>query len=280
MARMKKRVIRAGKMLEVNYYPVSASGRMIPNEPPKSTKTKAQVDEANRRKSIKNFVRIVNTNFDSRDYFITLTYIPEYAPLTYAQAEKDFVNFINRVKYRVKKNGGNIKKFKYAYVPQLVTYKTGLRKGMNNYHFHLFLSGDCLSAEEIKELWKFGTKGTVEHYDPYRFGPEAAAKYMVKSHTGKKMFRCSRNMDKPIIEEEKNALISPKQVEELGRNRCDDAHYWEKKYPSYQFCRMDKMFNEINGCWYLNVIMYKKPKAKNTYFEKSRKASMTYANIR
>lgn len=271
MARMKKRVIRSGKMLEVNYYPVTVTGRMIPNEQPKTTKTKEQMDEANRRKAIKKFVRLVNTNFDSDDYYITLTYIPDLAPLTYEEAQKDFVNFINRVKTRIKKNGGDVRKFKYAYTPQVVTYKTGLRKGCNNYHFHLFMSGGSVTPEEIKSLWKFGTKGSIEHYDPYCFGPEAAAKYMTKSHTGNRMFRCSRNMDKPIIEEEKNALISAKKVDELGRDRCDDARYWEKKYPSYQFVRMDKVFNEINGCWYIDVVMYKRPERNNSYYQKSRK---------
>lgn len=276
MAKMKKRVIRSGKMLEVNYYPVTSTGKMIPNEQPKTTKTKEQMDEANRRKAVKKFVRLINANMDSNDYFVTLTYIPDFAPNTYEEAQRDFVNFINRIKNKVKKNGGNIKEFKYAYTPQVVTYKTGTRKGMNNYHFHLFMSGANITAKEIKSLWKFGTKGSVEHYDPYTFGPEAAARYMTKSHAGEKMYRCSRNMEKPIIEEEKNALISPKKVEELGRNRCDDARYWEKKYPSYQFCRMDKQFNEINGCWYINVIMYKKPDRnnRNTYREKSRQAML------
>lgn len=278
MARMKKRVIKSGNMLEVNYFPVNAAGKRIPDEAPKSTKSKKEIDEANRRRAIKNFIRLINANFDSKDYFVTLEYIPDFAPLTLEQAEKDIVNFFNRVKYRIKKKGGNYKKFKYAYTKQVVTYKTGMYAGMHNYHFHLFMSGCNLSAEEIKSLWKYGTKGTVEHYDPYRFGPEAAAKYMTRSHAGKKLYNCSRNMDKPIIEETKNALISKSKVEELGRNRCDDARYWESKYPSYDFQRMEKYYNEINGCWYINVVMYKRPKGNN-YYQKSRIARLTYANI-
>lgn len=281
MARMKKRVIRSGGMLEVNYYPVTVTGEKIPNEQPKhKPRSKKQIEEANRRQAVKKFVRIINTNFGSEDYFITLTYNEDFAPLTLEQAEKDITNFFNRVKYHIKKNGGNPKKFKYAYTPQVVTYKTGIYAGLQNYHFHIFMSNAGMSAEEIKSLWKFGTKGSIEHYDPYRFGPEAAAKYMSRNFVGKKMYRCSRNMDKPIIEEEKNACISASKVEELGRNRCDDAHYWEKKYPSYSFMRMDKVYNEINGCWYLNVVMYKKPTKNNSsYYEKSRRASLEYAHI-
>lgn len=278
MARMKKRVIKSGKMLEVNYYPVTANGKIIPNEKPKTTKTKEQMDEANRRKATKELVRLVNCNFDSKDYFISLTYVPELAPLNEDEADKNISNFIARVKYHYKKKGGNPKEFKCIYVPEVQTYKTGERKGKKNFHYHMFMSGDLLSADEIKSLWFYGSKGSVEHYDPERFGPEAAAKYMCKSRNRKKLYRSTRNLSKPIIEEEKNALISAKSVADLGRNRCDDARYWEKKYPSYQFVRMDKIFNEINGCWYIDVIMYKKPSNKS-YYQKSRKSSLAYANI-
>lgn len=271
MARMKKRTIKSGKMLEVNYYPVNKNGHIIKDERPKTTKTKEQMQEANYRKAVKEFVRLVNCNFDNNDYFITLTYIPEFAPQDEKEADRNIANFISRVKYLYKKKGGNPKQFKCAYAPEVSIYKRGERAGRKNYHYHMFMSGDLLTADEIKNLWFFGSKGSVEHYDPERFGPEAAARYMVKSKLGKKLYRSTRNMKKPIIEEDKNALISARAVEELGRNRCDDARYWESRYPSYNFVRMDKYFNEINGCWYINVIMYKRPKQKS-YYQKQRNA--------
>ena len=158
MARMKKRVIRSGGMLEVNYYPVTVTGEKIPNEQPKhKPRSKKQIEEANRRQAVKKFVRIINTNFGPEDYFVTLTYNEDFAPLTLEQAEKDITKFFNRVKYHIKKNGGNPKKFKYAYTPQVVTYKTGIYAGLQNYHFHIFMSNAGMSAEEIKSLWKFGT---------------------------------------------------------------------------------------------------------------------------
>lgn len=277
MPKMKKRVIRAGKMLEVNYYPVGDNGKVIPNENKKTTKTKKEMDEANKRKAVRNLIRLINTNFDSNDYVVTLTYRTENTPLSLENAEKDFVKMINRIKYAIKKKGGDVKKFKYCYVPAMTVYKKGQYQGLVNYHFHLFMSGGFLSTREIKDMWWYGTKGNVEHYDPYRYGPEAFTKYMLNGQeAGHRMYRCSRNMKRPIIEEEKNAGISRDKLDRLIREHGDDPRYWEKKYPSYDFCRLDKYYNEINGCWYLNVIMYKSP-PKKSYYQKSRKASLAYA---
>lgn len=269
MAKVMKQVTRAGKMLEVKYFPAHSNGIKI-SEGRICNKTAEQMREENRRKSIKRFVLLVNTNFDEDDYFASLDYMPEYAPLTLENAKKDIENYIKRVKYHRKKKGLSNENFKYAYSYHCETYKRGMYKGMNNYHFHIFLKADGMTAKEYKDLWKFGMRGNITNYDPYRFGPEAAAKYLTKTAVGKKMYKCSRNMQQPIVEEKKNGQISNRKLRELGEQRIDDRAYWEQRYPSYNFVRCESQYNEYNGHWYITVIMYKKLD-KKSYYQKSRR---------
>ena len=58
---------------------------------------------------------MINTNFDEKDFYATFDYQPEFAPLTYENAMKDIVNYINRVKYHRKKKGLSNTNFRYAY---------------------------------------------------------------------------------------------------------------------------------------------------------------------
>ncbi len=269
MAKIRKQVTKAGKMLQVDYFPThEKSGRKI-GDMPKSQKSKAKMDEENRSKAIRKFILLVNANFDENNYYATFDYQPEFAPLIYERAIKDANNYFNRVRRLMKKKGLNPKNLKYAYSCQEAIYKRGIHKGMSNYHFHMFIKADGLTAKELKELWPFGTKGNIMNYDPYSFGPEAAAKYMVKSKAGRKMYKCSKNLDKPYVDEVKDGQISDKKLRELGEQRIDDREYWEKKYPSYNFVRCRPFYNEYNGHWYITVVMYKKS-TSHSYYEKMR----------
>lgn len=282
MAKIRKQVMRCGKMLEVSYFPTHEKSGYRIAEAPKSQKSKEKMREENRTKSIKNFVRMINTNFDEKDFYAAFDYQPEFAPLTYENAMKDIVNYINRVKYHRKKKGLSNKNFRYAYSVEEKTYKSGLMKGRKNYHFHMFMTSDGMTASELKALWSYGTKGNITNYDPYRFGPEAAARYMTKCHSGKKMYKCSKNMKKPVIEDKKDGQISESKLRELGEQRVDDREYWEKKYPSYNFVSCKPFHNQYNGHWYITVIMYKKD-TSNSYYARQRKKAkpnFTYANIR
>lgn len=279
MALIRKQVNKAGKMIRVDYFPChEKSGRRI-SEAPKSQKSKEKMDEENRRKAIKKFVLLVNANFDENDYYATFDYKPELAPFSYERASKDINNYIERVRRLRKRKGLSNKNFRVAYSCQEVTYKRGAYAGLCNYHFHMFITADGLTAKELKDLWPFGTKGNINNYDPYRFGPEAAAKYMIKTKAGRKMYRCTKNMKKPVIDDVKDARMSEEKLRELGEQRRDDSEYWEKKYPSYRFVKCYPTYNQYNGHWYISVVMYKKT-TNSTYYEKSRKRALQKRRLR
>lgn len=279
MAKIRKQSTKAGKMLQVDYFHThKGSGRRI-DEGVKTNKSKAQMDEENRKKAIRKFVLLVNANFDDNNYFASFDYQPEFAPFDYDRAVKDFNNYISRIKRLMNRKGSNPKKLKYAYSCQEVTYKSGLYAGRSNFHFHAFIKADGLTKKELKDLWPFGTKGNISNYDPYRFGPEAAAKYMVKTKAGRKMYKCSKNLDKPYVDDIKDGQISERKLRELCEQRVDDREYWERRYPSYNFVKCYPSYNEHNGHWYLSVVMYKKS-TNQSYYEKSRKRALSRVNTR
>ena len=153
--------IKSGKLLEVKFYPVFSDGTPIPRGPKKKESSKAQ-KEFNDKQAIKKFVRVINANYDEGDLLAHLTYIQGNAPETETEARRDMTNYMRRIKSHraaeYKRVVNQLKKypddkllkaqkkklsapFKYAYSVEVVEYKSGPKKGMKNYHFHLFMTG-------------------------------------------------------------------------------------------------------------------------------------------
>lgn len=295
MAKIRYDNIIAGDRLEVKLYPThSKSGNRI-SEGPKSDKTPEQMQEENEKKAALKFVRECAANFNENDFIISCDYDPRFAPSTPEELHRDISNFIRRVKYLRKKKGLSNKKFKYKFALHCEKYKSGFKKGMNNYHFHGYITGgEGITTKDIKNLWTYGTSGKVDYYDPEHNNPDGFAWYAATGSTkqkdsangrnnlpkGTRKYVSSQNCKPPKIEPKKDAKISKKKLADIAEHRVEDRAYWESKYPSYHFVNMDAVYNKINGYYYVTVLMYKKKPKKNTYFEKSRKASMTYANIR
>lgn len=280
---IKEKITKAGKLLNTDFYPCWDSGKKKPTQPKVKGTTEAQ-KKYNDNKAQKETVYLINENFDEYDHIGHLTYAPEYAPQSEDEARRDMVNALRRIKrlrerelkktltvleampdveaLAEQRKNLELKRdklsapFKYMYVLEKVTYQRGFFKGRDNWHFHIFMTGG-LERSQVEALWKKGVRSNVDQFQPDRFGPEAMAKYMSKDPQGTKRFVCSRNMSrtykKPKI---KNARFSAGHLAKLSQERCDDAQYWEKKYPGYRFVRSFPRFNDYNGHWYLTVIMY------------------------
>lgn len=279
--------IKSGKLLEVKFYPVFSDGTPIPRSPKNKTSTKAQ-KRFNDRQAIKKFVRLINANFDETDLLMHPTYLPQNAPATEAEARRDMTNYLRRVKTfrqreyaRVVKllqknpHDGELKAqkkkleapFKYAYGLEAVEYKSGSKKGMKNYHFHLFMSGwGGRDRDEAEKLWTHGIRCNCHRFRPREFGPEAAARYVAKAPAGVRRFSCSKNMDKPICKVMGDGAVTHWQVERMVKQRSEDRAFWERRHRGYEFLGFEKepadCYNEYNGCYYLTVKLYKKERPK------------------
>lgn len=199
----------AGRLLAVDFYPVFSDGRRIPSRAPKTKRSTAEQEKYNHNKAVRNIVERVNANFDERDYYEHPTFIPALAPQTREDAQRELKNHLARVKRRRQSELKKAKKalaampdtpelreqreqlaekvkclerpMKYAYSIEQVTYRSGEYKGRVNWHYHLFVTGG-LDDRTMERLWDKGVRVNVDNYQPDRFGPEAAAKYMTKSN--------------------------------------------------------------------------------------------------
>lgn len=289
MEREKKTI--SGPLMEIDFYPVFSDGRRMPSRQPKTKPSSEAQRKYNQTQAIKKFVRLVNTNFDSSDYFMHPTYDPKYAPQDEQKARRDMVNYIRRVKTKrtselkkrqrefdelkkilktmpdnkyLQESAKGIKKrirklsepLKYIYVIEKKEYQRGEFTGKANWHFHLFITGG-IDNRDMENLWNNGMRTNCNNYQPEKFGPEAAAVYMSKDPQGAKRFAYSRNLSKPKEKIMNNKLLNRRRVAQIATERVDDASFWERRYKGYKFIRCFARYNGYNAHWYVTAIMYK-----------------------
>lgn len=276
--------IKSGPLLEADFYPAFSNGRHKPSRAPKHKPSTAEQAKYNYNQAVKKTIHTVNANFDNEDIFMSPTYEPSFAPLNEEQTYRDISNYLRRIKYareialkrataelahlpnipvfkemrqRLKKQLRKLRApFRYYYTIEKVMYKTGPHKGKPNYHIHIFLTGG-LDPKEYERQWPTGLRTNANRFQPEKFGPEAAARYIMKDPEGKRRIKHSRNLIKYDPPPGHPAGISPAGLERIAKQRADDAGYWERKYRGYKFVRCFPRYNPYNGYWYVSVIMYK-----------------------
>lgn len=273
----REKQIKSGRLLEVDFYPIWKDGRRIPTRAPKSKPSTAEQEKYNRQQAVKKIVRKINANFDNSDVWMHPTYDPAKAPQTETEARRDVVNYIRRVKTKrvaelkrvsriLERNPQDnrlqqqFKKLneplRYVGVIEQKVYRSGALKGKTNWHFHIFMTGG-IDRDILEDMWPHGMRTNVDRFQPERFGPETAAKYIAKSPKGFRKFFCSKNLKKSEEAKPKDGKISKLGVERLAKMRIDDAAYWEKRYKGYRFIRCFARYNNYNCHWYISVVMYK-----------------------
>ena len=249
---------KSGKLLDVDFFPVNRAGRRVPERQPKSKPSSEEQEKYNRERATKNFVRLVNVNFDENDYFGHFSYSVNEAPQDEEQAHKDIANYFRRVNYYRKSKG--LANARYIVVIEKQEYKKPELKDHYNYHFHLFIGSDGMTRDEYEALW---TKGEIVRMDKFRprwFGPKAAATYLRKDPQGRKSWYPSKGLKKPKGLKPRDGKLSKRTVEKMAKLHRDDKDYWEKRYPGYEFVDCLARFNEYNSHWYVSVMMYEKEK--------------------
>lgn len=273
---IREKKTKSGKLFEVDFYPIFPDGRKIPQRAPKTNPTTEEMERYNAKRALKNFVRLVNANFETGDLFVHITYDQDKAPQDEETAKKDIANYIRRIKSKrntalkrvlklleanpedkalLEKKKKLEEPFRYAYTLEEQIYKSGKNKGKSNWHAHIFMTGG-LDRDTVEDLWGLG-RVNADRLNLERFGPEAAAVYCSKDPRGRKRFYTSRNLKKPIVSKPRDGKITPRYVEKLAKTRVDDQAYWETRYKGYRFIRCYPMYNEYNGYWYVSVVMYK-----------------------
>lgn len=199
------KTIKSGPLVEAICY-----SQAMGHEPPAVRKAKQQEATKarkwqNQKQSAKTLERILATNFQQSDLFVTLTYADEYLPADRAGAQADFSKFIRQVRSDMRKLGIEPK---YLVCTESVPEGPGEPRRL---HHHAVINGGERALEVIRARWRAGQV----HAEPLLDGPmddyAPRAKYLVKERApdveGRrksiKAWRPSKNLDKPIVTTER-----------------------------------------------------------------------------
>ena len=191
---------QSGAVCEIEVFSVPNGVKITKNTKPKPVNVRTDEEKAryNNYKSEKHFVRLVNTNFTSVAYYVTLTYNNEHLPESYTEASKNLENYVRRLRYSNP----------HAKVIAVTGY--GSRSG--RLHHHLIVSG--VSEGDILGKWSGGEIVKTEHlrkdnyYNGVNHGEDftALAVYLHKhapaEHKGKR-WKQTKNIQQPMQEKAK-----------------------------------------------------------------------------
>ena len=240
------KTIKSGNQLEVEIYPEFTKKKAITPDGrfKKHKDIQKNLNDKNARKS---FIRLVNTNFTKKDYYITLTYENKHLPSDMKEAMNNMRNYIRRINRLRKKNG--LDNCKYVYVTEWKKGDNGIRC-----HHHAIMEGG-LSMDEMETTWNKGRRNNIRRYDPTEEdGGTGLASYLMKDPQGCKRWVSSKNLKKPVIRKN-HQDFSNKKVKKLVQDETSISRIMEKRYKA-TFKEAEIKYNRFNNKWYLYVKMY------------------------
>ena len=193
---------------------------------------------------------LVQNNFGSGDYHVTLTYDENHVT-DKERAKKDFVNYIQRLKRLYRKNG---LKLKYFYVYE------GRAQGARP-HFHLICNGG-VSRDEIEERWKCGNVNCDRLRENQKGLAEIArylTKAMGKTSTCERSWNCSANLKRPdrVVDDNSVSRQGMRKMQEARRND-EVKEIVERIYKGWRLIDYDVGENDVTGRQYVRLKLIRK----------------------
>lgn len=193
----------------------------------------------NDKNSYKHFKLLANGNFKEGDYFIRLSYSNKNLPKTLKQAKKDVSNYIERLKYELKKQGKE-KDLKWMCVTEFK--ETNAEGKETRIHHHLIIN-NVLSRDLLEEKWSKRVKGKkkpqrIGFTDSKRIqetedaGLDNLVSYLFKFNKAFRHWTASRNLERPK-EKTTDHKYRRSVMEKLRYSSDSGQEYFEKKYPKY-----------------------------------------------
>lgn len=250
---IRTKTIRAGDSLEVEAFPMVRIEPAARAEARRRGTSAAQekLNLKNRRKRVR---RLLETNFNSVDYILHLTFDYGFIdrafcnleqarremeeqgfPMDDEDARRIIRNFLLRLKRLIKRKGGDPKQFKYIYV--IETTKEPRDEDMNTlparYHYHLVISSlELITIEDINALWDWGYTKT-QALD-FRFnGLEGLSKYITKQKRFARRYAHSRNLKEPDIRVSDRKISRRRAALMAGDIQANGREILESIYPGY-----------------------------------------------
>lgn len=227
---------------------------------PRRSKTRAsppKIKDMNDEYSRKYFRWLFHNNFRVGDYVVTLTFAN---PTNKKQAQKDFANYIKRLRRLYAKLGIELK---YLYVYE------GRSKGTRP-HFHVVLnSGTGINRDDIEKLWKLGLTQT-KMLQPDDGGElcEALCEYLVKEMKQaakyERSWNCSTNLLRPDTVTDDNSISKKRMRKMQDAARNDEVKkYVERLYIGWALVSYYIGTNEITGRPFARFKLVRKKKYRH-----------------
>lgn len=240
---------------DVDWYSYSEEEEKKKNRRERSGTSSPKIKNLNDRYSKKYFRWLLHNNFTDGDYYVTLT----FANATDRKsAQRDFTNFISRLRRRYRKAGSELK---YLYVYE------GKSKGTRP-HFHLIVNKiPSVNRDVIENTWGKGyTQSKVLQKDDNGLCDslcEYLTKEMKQSAKYDRSWNGSTNLTRPdkIVDDDAVTRKRMRKVQEAQRND-EVKKYVEAFYKGWVLIEYDIGTNDVTGRPYARFRLLRKPKSK------------------
>lgn len=183
------KTIHAGNITEIECYPIWNTG--TGSRAKKAEASSLAQEYRNERNSQKRLIRLLNTNFNEHDCFITLTYDRAHLPPDYKAAQKEGAKFIRRLRRLAGKD------LRYIMITETYSADGEIVRA----HHHIVSS--YTDAREMFKLWTNGKRNDFKLLDPDEHGLTGLGHYLTKENKCKRkevlyrQWSSSRNLKKP-----------------------------------------------------------------------------------
>lgn len=252
------KTVRAGDFLYVSMYPLIGANtdreqkkRMQEFEDERAKKAKLRLKYAryNNKRRMTEFEQLVHSNIEKGDLHVTCTYdqqdYRDYDNLifrTREDAKRDIRNYIRRVRHMLKKNGVDLKNFRWICVTVTKeSIKECPRPLPDKHHHHLLFHGvPEVLRSEVENLWREGYCNA----DRLREDSEGFARvagYVARQessfngeNSGEKSFTTSRNIIKPAVTTSDSKLSRRRAAMIAADVRSFGTEIFGKLFPEYR----------------------------------------------
>lgn len=241
-----KRIYCGHEYLEVDLVPLTGKKIRGRRRKRKEKVSAPAQKNLNDKKAKRYFRQLVKCNFKNGDLHVSCTYKPDKMPATLEAAEKEVSNYIRRINYHRKKMGkGNIRYL-------IVTEGTVKGDRLVRLHHHILMEAE--DRNMVEDLWaKNGKRIGFANADRLQVdgdgGLEAISRYLSKDPSGRKRWRGSQNLIKPV-QTKNDSKYSKRKVEQLALVADDDRITWGRLYPGWQMVTCTSIYNDIMG-WHI-----------------------------
>lgn len=249
--------IRSGEQLEIEIYPdfSKRDADQIPAGCRIKKDNRKAMNNLNDKNSRKACERIINTNFGTRDIWMTLTYRNADLPETFEQAQRNVQNYMRKVNYWRKKEG--LPNAKYVYITEWLEADDD-HPGIRCHH-HVVIDG-AMSMDRLEELWAHGDRNETRRLHKDEYGLTGMANYITKQPRRKhiKKWCASKGLEQP--QQSKNHYkFKRNHVQKMVRDNAMIYEYMKKWYGAkgYFFTDAKIYYNEVNAQFYVYARMRK-----------------------